>query len=118
MAVPACFIILLSLILEEKTYLQLKFNIFSNIKKSQMTTYYIRTWVNKANYLNVLSEFHCEVRQSIYKTFIFFVRISISLNGSSLKYYFFNFPYEKLNYVVAVNTDSFANMKQILKLKK
>lgn len=83
-----------------------------------MTTYYIRTWVNKANYLNVLSEFHCEVRQSIYKTFIFFVRISISLNGSSLKYYFFNFPYEKLNYVVAVNTDSFANMKQILKLKK
>lgn len=112
MAVPACFIILLSLILEEKTYLQLKFNIFSNIKKSQMTTYYIRTWVNKANYLNVLSEFHCEVRQSIYKTFIFFVRISISLNGSSLKYYFFNFPYEKLNYVVAVNTDSFANMKQ------
>lgn len=32
MAVPACFIILLSLILEKKTHLQLKFNVFfSNI---------------------------------------------------------------------------------------
>jgi len=33
MAVPACFMILLSLILEKKTHLQLKLNVFfSNVK--------------------------------------------------------------------------------------
>lgn len=66
MAVPACFMILLSFILEKKKNLQLKFTVlFSNIKYHKK--YYIRTWVKEANYLDVLSEFHCEIRQSIYK---------------------------------------------------